>query len=186
MKKDVVLAGLFAGIAMFIWLFVTNAVIPMKSNMVHKIAPNQLEIHKVLKDNITEPGTYACPYLTHEEEQLLPDYRNQPVYSIIYSGGTHGDTGEPAMFIPILIIFAVPLLAAWMLSMTSNRIRASYCRRLFFVVCIGVIISLYDDVLQMSFGPQPKDYLVFLAVNNFITWVLAGLIIAWRIRPATQ
>jgi hypothetical protein len=38
----------------------------------------------------------------------------------------------------------------------------------------------------MSFGPQGKDYLFFLAVNNIVTWSLAGLVIAWRVRPLRQ
>ena len=43
---------------------------------------------------------------------------------------------------------------------------------------VGVVVAVYDDLLQMSFGPQPRDYLLFLAVNNVITWTLVGLVIA--------
>ena len=184
MKKDVLIAGLLGGAVMFVWLLVSNAMIPMKSGMIHKIAPNQLEIHKVLRENIKETGTYSCPYLSPDEEGLLPDYRNQPIYSITYSGITHGDPVSIPMPIPVLIVFIVPLIAAWMLSVTSSRIQARYSRRVLFVVLIGLIIALFDDIMQMSFGPQLKEYLAFLAVNNFITWILAGLVIAWRIKPA--
>jgi hypothetical protein len=185
-RKDVFVAGLLGSVVMFVWLFVSNAMIPLKSNMVHKIVPNQLEIHKVLKENIKEAGTYSCPYLSREEEDLLPDYRSQPVFSITYAGGTHGDPASISMLIPILIILVVPLIAAWMLSMTSENLLKRYSRRVLFVVLIGLIVSLYDDVLQMSFGPQPKDYLVFLAVNNFVTWILAGIVIAARIKPTVS
>jgi len=34
----------------------------------------------------------------------------------------------------------------------------------------------------MFFGPQPRDYLVFLAINNVLTWFWMGLAIAWKIR----
>ena len=47
----------------------------------------------------------------------------------------------------------------------------------------GVVVALFDDLLQMSFGPQPKDYLVFLAVNHLITWTLAGLVIGFFVKP---
>ena len=186
MRKDVLVAGLLGGVVMFVWMFVSNAMIPLKSNMVHKIPPNQLEIHKVLKESIKETGTYSCPYLSQEEEGLLPDYRSQPVYSITYSGSTHGDPSSIPMLVPIVIMFVVPLIAAWMLSVTNEGILTRYSRRLLFVACIGLMISLADDVLQMSFGPQPKDYLVFLAVNNVITWVLVGSVVAWRIRPLAR
>ena len=184
MKKNVVIAGLLGSVVMFVWLTLTNAVLPVKSDMIHKIPPNQLEIHKVLKENIKTTGTYSCPYLSPQEEGLLPDYRNQPVYSITYSGITHGNPAAVPMLIPILIVLIVPMTAAWMLSVTSERILSKLSRRVLFVAFIGVIVSLYDDVLQMSFGPLAKDYLVFLAVNNTVAWVLTGLVIAARIKPA--
>ena len=181
MKKEVLLAGLLGGLVIFVWITISNAVLPYKSNMIHKISPNQLEIHKVLKENITEIGTYSIPYLSPQDEVLLPDYRNQPVFSITYDGFTHGSASGLSFF-PILIVLVVPTLAAWMLSVTSPKILSHYIRRVLFIVIIGVIISLYDDILQMSLGPQSKNYLLFLAINNFITWVLVGLVIAWRVK----
>lgn len=186
MQKNVLVAGLLGSAVMFVWLFVTNAVVPVKSSMIHKIPPNQLEIHKVLKENIKETGTYSCPYLPPQDEGRLPDYRSQPVYSITYSGMTHGDPASLPMLIPILIVLIVPMTAAWMLSVTSKKILARYSRRVLFVALIGVIVSLYDDVLQMSFGPLAKDYLVFLAVNNTVAWFLTGLVVAVKIKPAAS
>jgi hypothetical protein len=69
-----------------------------------------------------------------------------------------------------------------MLALAGDGVRSRYYRRVLFVTAIGVIMALADDVLQMSFGPQPRDYLRFLAINNVITWLLAGLIIGWRIK----
>jgi hypothetical protein len=46
-----------------------------------------------------------------------------------------------------------------------------------------MIVALNDDVLQMSFGPQAKDYLYFLAVNNLVAWTLTALVIAKMVRP---
>ncbi len=51
------------------------------------------------------------------------------------------------------------------------------------MVLVGLVVVLYDDLLQISFGPQPRDYLVFLALNNLITWSLAGLTIAACVKP---
>ena len=87
-------------------------------------------------------------------------------------------------FLPIAWIFVATTAASWMLSVTSRRTRSTYARRVVFVALIGLIVALSDDLLQMSFGPQPKDYLLFLALNNLITWTLAGFVIAWRVKPA--
>ncbi len=186
MAKKVLSAGIGGGIVIVVWLFASNAILPYKGNMIHKIAPNQLAIHRVLKENIAEPGTYTCPYLGPEEESLLPDYRNQPVYSIIYEGYRHSGAGAPPFLFPIVIPFVVALAASWMLSMTSEKILSRYYRRFLFVALLGGIIALYDDILQISMGPQPDDYQIFLAVNNVITWALAGLVIAWRVKPVAR
>jgi hypothetical protein len=91
-KKRVLFAGLSGGMVMLTWLFVTNAVLPFKSNLIHRVLPlqDQLEVHEALKKNIAEPGTYSIPYLSREEEDRFPDYRNQPVYTVIFEEYAHG------------------------------------------------------------------------------------------------
>lgn len=182
MRRNILKAGLLGGVVMMLWLFVSNAMIPIKSQLIHKIPPNQLELHAALKASITEPGTYTCPYLLREDEHLLEDYRDQPVYSIIYSGYSHGAGQDAGFYRPILVVFAMAFLAAWLLSLLSREVLASYWRKVLFVAAIGLLVALSDDVLQMSFGPQPQDYLFFLAVNNLITWTLGGLVIAGQIK----
>jgi hypothetical protein len=182
MRKEVWIGGGLGGLTMFVWLFISNAVVPLKSSLIHKIAPNQLAVHEALKANITEPGTYSCPYLSPAEEAKMPDYRSQPIYSITYSGTTHGNPGSPWDFVAIPLLFVATTAAAWMLSMASPAIRSTYFRRVVFVALIGVIVAVYDDLLQLSFGPQPRDYLLFLAVNNVITWILVGLVVAGCVR----
>jgi hypothetical protein len=186
MKRDVVVAGLLGAVVMFTWLFISNAMIPYKSSLIHRQLPvdAQLEIHLALKSNITENGTYSVPYLPNEEQEAIANYRSQPVYSITYQGVTHGE-GSPMTLTPFFVALVVPMLAAWMLSVTTDRIRSVYLFRVLFVVAIGVIIALFDDVLQMSFGPQPRDYLTFLALNHLVCWTLLGLVIAWRLKPRT-
>jgi hypothetical protein len=183
MRRNVWLAGLLGALVMLTWLFVSNTVLPLKSKMIHRVVPNQFQVHQALKNNITQPGTYTCLYLTRTEEEKMPDYRSQPIYSITYSGTTHGTTGSAGDLLPIVWIFVAATVASWMLSVTSARMRSTYLRRVLFVALIGLLVALSDDLLQMSFGPQPKDYLVFLAVNNLITWTLAGLVIAACVKP---
>jgi hypothetical protein len=160
--------------------------IPVKSSMIHQVVPNQLAVHTALKENIVEPGTYSIPSLPREQQASFPDYQNQPVYSITYSGYTHGQPGSVAdIIVPIVTIFVVALLASWLLSVTSREVLSSYGRRVLFVTLLGIVIALHDDVLQMYFGPQPRDYLVFLAINNVLAWLWMGLVIAWKTKPKT-
>jgi len=190
MTKNILIAGLLGGIAMTVWLVVSNAMLPFKSELMHKRLPleDQLALHGALAAHVTETGLYSVPYLPHGDEDRFPDYRDQPVYAVHYDGTTHG-AGSPLSAMPFAAIFASALLAAWMLASAGDGVRSGYLRRVLFIAAIGVIMALADDVLQMSFGPQPRDYLTFLAVNNVVTWLIAGLVIGGRIgerRPGTD
>jgi hypothetical protein len=184
MKRNILVAGLLGGIVMTLWLFVSNAVLPVKQDLMNRKLPldDQQALHGVLADHVPEPGHYSVPYLTREEEDRFPDYRNLPVYTIQYEGFTHGEGSQPTLT-PLLAIFLASFIVSWMLASAGSGILSHYWRRVLFVVAIGVVIALADDVLQMSFGPQPANYLTFLAINNLVTWLLAGLVIGWRIRP---
>lgn len=183
MSKNVLIAGLLGGVVMTLWLLVSNAILPIKHQLIHQSLPldSQLALHGALAGNITETGTYSVPYLSREDETRFPDYRNQPVYSVTFEGGTHGAGSSPS-FMPLIAIFVSTFLAAWLLASAGDGVRSCYYRRVLFVAAIGLIMALADDVLQMSFGPQPKDYLAFLAVNNVITWLLVGLAIGGLIK----
>jgi hypothetical protein len=197
MKKSVVSAGVLGGMVMFFWLFVSNAMLPIKGELIHRELPfsAQLEVHQALKGSITDPGTYSIPYLSPQEEDQFPDYRDQPVFSVTYEGYSHSGVGGIGVFssfpVVLLAIFLPALIAAWMLSLACSGRPMSYPWRFLFVLSVGVIIALHDDVLQMSFGPQGKDYLAFLAANNILAWALSGAVIAGvvkfdRDRPKTE
>ena len=184
MKRTVLPAGFSGGIVMFVWLFLTNALLPFKSNLIHRALPfhGQVELPEVLKRTVTDPGSYSIPYLSREDEDRFPDYRSQPVFNVVFEGYAHSGEGGGSILssLPVMLVavFLPPLLAAWMLSLASQAVLASYFRRVLFVSAIGVIIALADDVLQMSFGPQAKDYLAFLAINNLLAWTATALVIA--------
>ncbi len=183
MNRNILVAGILGGIVMTLWLFVSNGVLPVKRDLLNQQLPfdDQQALHNVLAGHITETGHYSVPYVTREEENRFPDYRNLPVYTIQYEGLTHGE-GSPPTPAPLVAIFLASLIASWMLASANSGILSHYWRRVLFVAAIGAVVALADDVLQMSFGPQPGAYLVFLAINNLITWLLAALVIGWRIR----
>jgi hypothetical protein len=187
MRKEVVAAGLLGGIVALIWLFVSNAVLPVKSGLVHRSLPieAQLEIHPVLEHHVTDRGTYSVPYVGPDQEDAFPDYRSRPVYSITYDGFTHGGAGEGSIrdsLTVLLGVFVPSFIAAWMLASASSAIRSRYSRRVGFVAVIGVIVAFHADLLQTAFGPTSRDYLTFLAVNDLVTWTLAAFVIAARVR----
>jgi hypothetical protein len=180
MTRSVLVAGLLGGLVIFVWLFVSQAILPIRSGYVLNTVPDQMEVHRVLKEKIAEPGIYVVPYLSPEEEAATPGYRDEPIFQIAYHGETHGSVAGPLQ--PALLAMLLgPWLAAWLLSMTSPAILASYARRVLFVALLGVFLVVVGVWLPTLYDARPAGLTVFYVVNGILTWILAGLVIAWRV-----
>jgi hypothetical protein len=177
MKKEILLSGLLGGIVIFAWLIISTGPLQISGNRAHPI-PNDKEIHTLLKERITEPGIYFLPDHLDGNRDDYPDYENEPLFSIIYEGRTTSVfLGE--LIFELFYIFAAPAIAAWMLSVTSEKILAKYSRRVLFVVVLGLFLGVFGNV----FSEKPMDNILLSSINSLITWALVGLVIAWRIKP---
>ena len=141
-------------------------------------------LHAELKKRITEPGIYACPYLTPNEETSVANYRNQPLYQISYRGYTHG-TVPGFLSLGVLSFLLTPMLAAWLLTMSSRETQATYLRRFLFVIVLGLFLSLGSDWLRALTDEHTTVELLKNSLGTLIAWGLIGLVLAWRIKPKT-
>ena len=149
--------------------------------MIRKPLSDQKEVQYALKERITEPGIYICPYRP-PDDTLFPDYGNEPIFAIKYTGLTH-NTARGIFTFSLLLVFIAPMIAAWMLSVTSEKILSKYYRRVLFVMVLGIFLAVFGDLMRSSTESELTEYLIFLAINSIITWFLVGLVIAWRIKP---
>lgn len=181
MKKEILFSGLLGGIVIFTWLIIGGALLPLNGDRPDPI-PNDLEIHTLLKERIREPGYYFLPDHPEEgEENLYPDYGNEPLFFITYGGRTPNTFMGQLMY-EIFCFIIAPIIAAWLLSMASEKVLAKYSRRVFFVAILGLFLAVYGDVLS----EKPMDRILLSSINHVMTWFLAGLAIAWRIRPKVK
>ncbi|MFC1724421.1 hypothetical protein ACFL4T_02255 [candidate division KSB1 bacterium] len=182
MKKEIFIAGLLGGAVIFVWLIISQAILPFRSGMLMNTVDNQKNLHETLKSEITEPGIYVCPYLPPDATAPFPDYLNEPIYQIIYKGETHSTVAGIFGF-PLLMIFIAPMIAAWMLSVSSEKILAKYSRRVLFITALGLFLAVFGDLFQLNNTFATSEFTFFTAGNDIITWALAGLVIAWKIKP---
>lgn len=88
-------------------------------------------------------------------------------------------TEELHILYELFCILVAPIIAAWLLSLTSEKVLAKYSRRVLFVTILGLFLAVFGDVLS----EKPNDRILLSSINSLITWFLAGLVIAWRIKP---
>jgi hypothetical protein len=60
----------------------------------------------------------------------------------------------------------------------------SYWRRLGFFVLMGLWLVVFSDVPRYGIGAHPWTSAVALAIFDVGLWVLAGAVMAWRVRPS--
>ena len=179
MLKKVIVSGLLGGIVLFAWTFAVNGILGFRSSIDRKSISKERQVYECLKGHIIEPGRYICnPELA--PSGLFPG--EEPVYSIFYSGMGHESAGK-LMPIQLALFFLAPMIAAGMLSLTSERTMASYPRKLLFFTAIGLLFAVFGDLMSFGIDGYPLDDVLMLALYDLVAWILVGLVVAWRIQP---
>lgn len=177
MKKNIILSGILGAIVIFAWTVISSSFIPLSGDMPKEV-PDDKDVHTLLKAKLPESGIYWMPGHAGQEEGLYPDYENEPIFYVFYAGTTPS-TMTATTIVEILSMLLTPMVAAWLLSMASERVLARYARRVFFVTGIGLLFAIYGDL----YSPKPLDLVLLSSISNLIAWTIVGLVLGWRIRP---
>ncbi|MFB0519210.1 MAG: hypothetical protein ACETWC_08015, partial [Acidobacteriota bacterium] len=162
-----------------LWTFLVNGIFRFKANMDMKQIPNERQVYEVLKENIVEPGRYACnPELTSERRLI----EGEPVFSILYGGVGHEAAGSLMLF-GLVVFLLAPMIATWLLSQTSEKILSSYLKKVLFFTGIGLLFAIFADLTNFGIGNYPLSDAFILAIHDIILWTVIGLVVAWRLKP---
>lgn len=183
MTRNILISGVLGGAVMFLVMVAGRIFLPDIGNAGFRTMPDQVQIHAALKQRITEPGTYVCPYLPpNERNAYFPDYLNEPIFAVTYRGYTHA-TVPGFRSVGILSFLLAPMTASWLLSRASDRVLATYFRRVVFVTTLGLFVAVSADLLRTLTEERQFSAAAGTAVASVITWALIGLVLAWRIKP---
>lgn len=179
MLRKVLIAGVLGGFALMLWTFATNVFFEFNRKIDMKRIPNESSVHQVLRENLVEPGGYVCnPPLT--PVGVFPG--NEPVFSIRYSGMGH-EAAAVEFVVQTAMAILSAIIAAWLLSVASNRILSAYSRRVLFISALGLLFALFSDLAKFGIGGYPLRSVLLLAANSFVSWILAGLVMARWMKP---
>ncbi len=182
MLKKVMTAGILGGLVLVVWTLVINGILGFQAAIDMKRIAAERQVYEILSENIISPGRYIFnPELTSEGR--FPD--GEPVFSVLYGGFGHESAGRFAL-VGLVLFFLAPIVAAWMLSQTSERVMLSYSRKLLFFVAIGVLFAVFTDFTNCGIGGYPINDTFLLAANHIVAWTLVGLVVAWRIKPVAE
>jgi len=166
-----------------VWAFLVNGIFGFRQSIDMKKVPNEAVVYQVLKQHIAEPGKYLCnPGLT--ESGMFP--LNEPVYGILYGGVGHEAAGPLSVVLDFLLAIITVTIAAFLLSLTSDKIISSYYRKVLFFILIGLIFAVSHDLRNYGIGNYPLHDALILALHNILLWAVLGLITGLIIKRPVQ
>ncbi|MEP7271913.1 MAG: hypothetical protein ABI882_10455 [Acidobacteriota bacterium] len=194
MKLRLLIAGLLAGVVVFFWGFFSHSVLGLGESSMKSI-PNEPAVISALSSNIAESGFYFFPgaglgadRLPKEQQEAAmqkwdADYKTLPHGILIVKK----PTGAALPFTKLLLIelgttVLGGLLAAWLLSLAAPSL-PSFIGRVFFVAVLGFFASVNIDASYWNWYDFPTGYLTSSLIDSTVGWALAGVVLAFMIRP---
>lgn len=184
--KRLLFPALLAAIAVFIWMFISWALLPWHGTSMKTLPENEALIEQ-LKSSITEPGLYYYPGMPQEDGETamqawVDKYRGGPVIPLMIFIPDGAEPWNPNQFIFSFIInFLTAFVAAFLLKKAVNN-TAGYFDRVLFVTMIGLFTAFAGPIMDMNWWKYPSGYSSVAAIDMIVTWFIAGLILAWRIK----
>ena len=191
MTKRIIIGGILAGLAMFMWGAVSHMALGLQESGIKQFA-NEAPVLAALKSEIKEPGFYffpgmdTSPNMTKEqkaaaqkkwEEKYLAGPRGILVY--------HPD-GEQAMSprqlgLQLIATILAGLVAAFVLAQASGL--RSYGRRLGTVALMGLLPFFMVNFPYWNWYGFPGRFTLMELVDKLIELFVAGLVLAAIVKP---
>lgn len=177
--KKVLIGGLLGAIVLVFWLIVVDGILGFQRSVTMNQLSDERTVYKFLSEHVTEPGRFVCnPEVT--PGQGFPG--DDPIFAVHYTGLGHDDAGQEVI-LGLVVVFLAPITGAWLLSNASGRVLSRYGSRVLFLAAIGTIMALFGIVGRFGLASYSFGDAVALGVHDFAAWFLAGLVVAWKVKP---
>ena len=193
MTKRNILAAVLAGLAMFLWGFVSHVVLGLGEVGMRDL-PGEEKTLPVLRDNIKEPGFYYFPgeggartAATKEQREAATKAwedkcKAGPWGFVIY----HPEGSVPMSPAQLGIQFLTDLVLGLLLAFGLNKTAASFTcfgSRVAFAALFGLVASVAFLLPYWNWYGFPANFVLASLADQVIAFSLAGLVLAAMIKP---
>ena len=166
--KNCILAVVLSAVVLFVWGFVSWAILPWHNAVANKFA-DESAVASVLRENAPHAGVYYLPFA---QEDLKPGALF--AFANVLPEGV--ETGMGGMMGLALLGQAVSaLLVRLLLCRTANL---DYWGRVRFVALAGVAIGFVSHFPYWNWFGFSTSYTLVIILDTLIAWFLAGLVLA--------
>lgn len=178
----VIIAGVLAGLVLFVWSFLVHAVLPL--GQVGMQAPrDEAPVLAALQAGLPEAGLYFLPYIAPEQmgdaaavEAWRERAARSPYALVIFEpqGGDQVHMGRN-LALQWVNVTVAGVLVAWLLSLVP----ATLGRRIGLAAVLGAVAWLSVSVPYWIWYRFPLDFTLAALVEHVLGWTLAGAAAAW-------
>ena len=180
----IVVAGIVAGVVVFIWSFVEHTVLSIGRMGVSSL-PNEDAIVAVMKQSIHEPGFYFFPGMdmskkpTPEEEKAWQaKYTAGPTGVLVYQPKGGQVFSPRQLAVELLSDIAAALVAGLVLAQISGGLGM----RAFLVALFGLFGWLSITVSYWNWYGFPGAFSLGEAIDQVVGWFLGGVVLAAMVK----
>jgi len=184
--KRILLAGVLAGLTMFVWAFVSHMLLPI-GTMGISVLPNEAAVMSAMKASIGEPGLYFFPYegaegTEAEVKAFTERYQAGPRGVLIY----HPDGADPldprSLVGELIFNILAALVAGWIIS----RVPGGTGDRAWYVALFGLIGWMSISASEWLWYGFPFDFVLGVLIDQLIGWFLVGMVLAKMIKAPAR
>ena len=189
MSGKTLLAGVLAGVTVFVWGSVSHMLLPLGEVGIREI-PNEAAVLGAMQSNIQGPGFYLFPGMGKPQDQVTD--ADQKQWEEKYKAGGHGiliySPGGKAFNFPaklateFLTNVLAALVAAFLVSNATGL--TNFAGRTAFVGSLGLFSAFDVHASYWNWYDFPANYTLATTLDGVVGWTLAGVVLALMIKPA--
>ena len=176
----ILLAGLAAGIAMFVWSSFAHLATPLGMIGISTLPDESVTVGNLASAIGEKGGLYLFPM--NGGSSPSSSAATAPGGFLVFNPQTSTSMQPPAknLIIEFLTELAEGLIAAWLLAQTALT---AYAARVGFVAAIGLAAAITTNIPYWNWYTFPLAYTFGYGLTEFIAYVFAGLAAAAVLRP---
>jgi hypothetical protein len=181
-SKPYLIAGIVAGIAVFVWTSLAHTVLPLGSIGVSQIPHDETVIAALQASLGNTPGLYLFPSLD-QGPGAMGEYQKKlastPSGLLVYHAPGAQALSPRQLVVEFLVEMVEILLAVYLLSRARVH---GFGGRFGFIAVTGIAVGLWTNISYWNWYAYPASYTISYTFIQIAAFLLAGLIVAAMLR----
>ena len=185
MLKQIIIGGLLGGITLFMWGYVSWAVMDWHSTTIVQSHEGVSAVVDGIENNLPETGVYYFPPKPTDPDKVeawMESHKTQP-HGLIFYYAELGQIMPPNMFVRGFCADVIASMMATILLIMALPSLGGYWSRVMFIFSLGVFAVMSVHLVNGVFFTMPLTWTIGLGVDLSASWLFAGLVLGSIIRP---